>query len=52
MYDVLKEENFKYDCTWPTRSFGYVNAMQGLYPYTLDFKSAQACSVDEGSDTT
>ena len=56
MYSVLEEENFKYDCTWPTRyeywvmiqifnlskrRFGYMDAEQGLYPYTLDYRSVQ-----------
>ena len=55
MYTVLENNNFNYDCTWPTRyskflsglqtflkrTFGYVDAEQGLYPYTLDYKSVQ-----------
>merc|ERR1719490_702039 len=36
MYDVLAQENFDYDCTWPTRRFGYIDAEQGLYPYTVE----------------
>jgi len=46
MYGVLKEENFHYDCTWPTRAFGYMDAEQGLYPYTLDYKSVQDCPIE------
>ena len=56
MYTVLEEENFDYDCSWPTRfehwviirifnflnrRFGYMDAEQGLYPYTLDYHSVQ-----------
>merc|ERR1712226_65250 len=46
MYGLLAQENFKYDCTWPTRKFGYTNAEQGLYPYTLDYKSEQDCQIE------
>jgi len=45
MYTVLEHNNFNYDCTWPTRTFGYVDAEQGLYPYTLDYKSVQDCQI-------
>merc|ERR1712193_126031 len=45
MYTVLENNNFNYDCTWPTRTFGYVDAEQGLYPYTLDYKSVQDCQI-------
>ena len=41
MYSMLENNNFRYDCTWPTRKFGFTDAMQGLYPYTLDYKSVQ-----------
>ena len=41
MYSMLEHNNFRYDCTWPTRKFGFTDAMQGLYPYTLDYKSVQ-----------
>ena len=46
MYGLLAQENFKYDCTWPTRKFGYTNAEQGLYPYTLDYKSEQVAGLE------
>lgn len=40
MYRVLAENDFKYDCTWPTRQF----ENPGLWPYTLDYKSKQVSS--------
>jgi len=46
MYGVLEQENFDYDCTWPTRRFGYVDAEQGLYPYTMDYRSVQDCPIE------
>jgi len=46
MYTMLENNNFKYDCTWPTRKFGYLNAVQGLYPYTLDYKTVQDCPIE------
>jgi len=45
MYTMLQNHKFKYDCTWPTRSYGYVDAMEGLYPYTLDYRSVQDCPI-------
>jgi len=46
MYSMLEHNNFRYDCTWPTRKFGFTDAMQGLYPYTLDYKSVQDCPIE------
>jgi len=46
MFTMLENNNFKYDCTWPTRRYGYVDAMDGLYPYTLDYKSVQDCPIE------
>eukprot|EP00092_Neocalanus_flemingeri_P029883 GFUD01032448.1.p1 GENE.GFUD01032448.1~~GFUD01032448.1.p1 ORF type:complete len:465 (+),score=61.54 GFUD01032448.1:24-1397(+) len=45
MFRMLKDNNFTYDCSWPTRSFGYTDAMNGLYPYTLDYQTAQDCPI-------
>ena len=42
MFQMLAENNFKYDCSWPTRSYGYIDAETGLYPYTLDYPTKQA----------
>jgi len=46
MYSMLDENKFTYDCTWPTRTYGYLDAMNGLYPYTLDYKSVQDCPIE------
>jgi len=45
MFQMLAENHFLYDCSWPTRSFGYLEAMEGLYPYTLDYQSVQDCPI-------
>lgn len=45
MFQMIAENNFKYDCSWPTRSFGYVDAESGLYPYTLDYSTVQDCPI-------
>merc|ERR1719430_89751 len=45
MFQMLAENNFLYDCSWPTRNYGYLEAMNGLYPYTLDYKSVQDCPI-------
>jgi len=46
MYQMLQEKGFTYDCTWPTRTYGYVDAEAGLFPYTLDYKSVQDCPIE------
>jgi len=45
MFQMLAENNFEYDCSWPTRKFGYLDAEAGLYPYTMDFKTVQDCPI-------
>jgi len=45
MYSMLENNNFRYDCTWPSREFGFVDAEMGIYPYTLDYKSVQDCPI-------
>jgi len=45
MFQMLAENHFLYDCSWPTRNYGYLEAMNGLYPYTLDYKSIQDCPI-------
>ena len=46
MFEMLSENNFNYDCSWPTRAYGYVDAENGLYPYTLDYSSIQDCPIE------
>merc|ERR1712142_1437473 len=46
MFTMLSENNFLYDSSWPTRAYGYVDAENGLYPYTLDFASIQDCPIE------
>ena len=41
MFNMLMNNNFLYDCSWPTRAYGYIDAEYGLYPYTLDYSSKQ-----------
>merc|ERR1711976_713859 len=45
MFQMLSENNFVYDCSWPTRQYGYIDAEYGLYPYTLDYKTKQDCPI-------
>jgi len=44
-FSMLFNNNFDYDCSWPTRAFGYMDAENGLYPYTMDYKSCQDCEI-------
>lgn len=40
-FQMLNEEGFTYDCTWPTQKY----ASPGLWPYTLDTLSVQDCVI-------
>jgi len=44
-FSMLNNNNFEYDCSWPTRAFGYMDAETGLYPYTMDYQSVQDCEI-------
>ncbi|XP_040580790.1 chitin deacetylase 7 [Lepeophtheirus salmonis] len=39
-------EDFEYDCSMPSRAFGYTNLANGLWPYTLDYRSIQDCQLE------
>merc|ERR1711936_370145 len=45
-FNAMKRHGFTYDCSWPTRAYGYINASEALYPYTLDYKSDQDCPIE------
>ncbi|RVE52174.1 hypothetical protein evm_003247 [Chilo suppressalis] len=40
-FEVLKENDMLYDCSWPTRNF--INP--GIWPYTLHYASNQDCPI-------
>jgi hypothetical protein len=44
-FSMLSNNHFDYDCSMATRDFGYLDAQNGLYPYTLDYASVQDCAV-------
>ena len=46
MFQMLAENNFEYDSSWPTRTYGYVDAEFGLFPYTMDYASIQDCPIE------
>jgi len=46
MYQMLSENNFEYDCSWPTRHYGYLDAEAGLFPYTMDYQTVQDCPIE------
>jgi len=45
MFAALKNDGFKYDCSWVSRDYGYLDLDQGLFPYTLDYESVQDCPI-------
>lgn len=46
LFQMLAENNFEYDCSWPTRHYGYLDAEAGLFPYTMDYASIQDCPIE------
>merc|ERR1711872_1150847 len=46
MFQMLSENNFEYDCSWPTRHYGYLDAEAGLFPYTMDYQTVQDCPIE------
>lgn len=45
MIEAAVQDNFEYDCSMPSRRYGYTNINNGLWPYTLEYKSTQDCSI-------
>ena len=45
MYQMMADNNFKYDCSQPSRAFGYTNMKYGRYPFTYDYKSDMDCQI-------
>jgi len=45
MYTALERDGFAYDCSWPTRDYGYLDMDIGLFPYSLKYKSIQDCPI-------
>ena len=42
---MLYEEGFEYDATMPSLAYGYLDIDEGLWPFTLDYRSAMDCQV-------
>ena len=42
-FEMMAENHFLYDSSWASRTYGYINAEAGLFPYTLDYKTVQDC---------
>lgn len=47
-FEALKESGLTYDCSWPTQTY----VQPGLWPYTLDYKSEQDCSIGPCPDAS
>jgi len=45
MIESLQNDGFKYDCSWASQRYGYLQLDNGLFPYTLDYASYQDCEV-------
>ena len=47
MFTMLQEQGFKYDCSMPSRRFGYDYLDQGIWPFTLDYsESPMDCQIE------
>lgn len=44
-FGMVKEDGFLYDSTMPTKAYGFVNMDEGLWPYSLDYKSTEDCEI-------
>ena len=44
-YAMMVHENFQYDCSRPTRAYGYTNMRNGLWPFTMDYQIKMDCSI-------
>ena len=45
-FKMLEDEGFLYDCTMPSRTFGYLNLENGRWPFTLDYRSSMDCQIE------
>ena len=45
MIEMLKEQGFQYDCTSPSREYGYLNMENGAWPFTYDYRWVKICSI-------
>jgi len=45
MYQMLQNKGFMYDCSAPSRLFGYTDLQYGRYPYTLDYYNDMDCQI-------
>lgn len=44
-FAMMAHENFKYDCSRPTRAYGYTNMANGLWPFTMDYQPKMDCQI-------
>ena len=45
MFKMMEENDFLYDCSAPSRNFGYTNMANGRWPFTYDYKSGMDCQI-------
>ncbi|TRY78789.1 hypothetical protein TCAL_11804 [Tigriopus californicus] len=45
-FQMMLEDGFEYDCTMPSRNFGYLNMANGRWPFTYNYRSEMDCQIE------
>lgn len=45
-FQMMLDDGFEYDCTMPSRNFGYLNMANGRWPFTYDYRSEMDCQIE------
>ena len=45
MYKMMADNDFLYDCSAPSRVYGYTNMKYGRWPFTYDYYSDMDCQI-------
>ena len=45
MFKMMAENDFLYDCSAPSRAYGYTNLQYGRWPFTYDYYSDMDCQI-------
>ena len=45
-FKMMQDYGILYDSSYVSREFGYTNMANGIWPYSLDYKSIQDCQIE------
>ena len=46
MIQMMQDNGFEYDCSAPSRVFGYQNMQYGRWPFTYDWYQDMDCQIE------